>query len=66
MPRTQRSTRTPACDAAYSASMTDRSTSAFIFAKMRAGLPARARSACSAIFRNTVSASVTGATASFR
>ena len=32
IPRTQRSTRTPAWLATFNASMTDRSTSAFIFA----------------------------------
>ena len=42
MPRTIRSICTPAREARYSASMTCGSTSAFIFAMMRAGRPARA------------------------
>ncbi len=37
MPRTLRSTRTPACEAAYSARMQRPSTSEFIFMAIRAG-----------------------------
>ena len=41
-PRTMRSIFTPACDASYSASMVSGSSSAFILAMIRAGLPSRA------------------------
>jgi hypothetical protein len=41
IPRTARSTCTPACDASYSALMQRASTSAFIFRAMRACSPAR-------------------------
>ena len=40
IPRTFRSTRTPACDASYSASMQPASTSEFIFRAIRASSPA--------------------------
>src|SRR3989454_1075622 len=42
MPRTTSSIATPPCDARYSASMTDGSTSAFIFTMIRAARPWRA------------------------
>ena len=41
-PRTIRSIFTPACEASYSASIISGSSSAFILAMMRAGLPSRA------------------------
>ena len=48
MPRTLRSTGTPACAARYSARMQRRSTSAFIFIAMRASRP----SLCAATVRS--------------
>ena len=49
MPRITRSIGTPAWLASYSASIVSRSTSELSLAKIRAVLPARARSACSLI-----------------
>ena len=54
-PRTMRSIFTPAREARYSASIACGSTSAFIFAMMRAGRPARACSASRSILAMTAS-----------
>ena len=66
IPRTHRVIGVPACDARYSAWITPVSTSAFSFAKIPDGWPARASSACASIFAITVDASAAGATASLR
>ena len=60
-PRTIRSISTPACDAAYSARITASSSSAFIFAMIRAGLPSRAWRASRRIAKSRRSCIVNGA-----
>ena len=64
MPRTHRSTGTPACDARYSASTTVSSTSALVLNAIRAGRPARCRSACRLIRLTMPARSASGATSS--
>ena len=63
MPRTTSSIVTPACDAAYSASIISSSASEFIFIVMWPSLPS---AACSAIRSTRRGASVFGATSSRR
>src|SRR5450755_4506703 len=65
-PRTIRSIRTPAAEARYSAWMIVTSVSAFSFATMRAGLPARAWSASRSTFAISARCRLKGACSSLR
>ena len=66
MPRTLRSTCTPACEASYSAWMQAASTSEFIFSAIRASSPARWASTVASISSTMRSRIVVGATSTLR